>query len=85
MADSKNVYPVDRSQEIDSTTIMKKIEKHTKKGVPFIDAIIAYAEEDGLEIEILGEIIRRSPVLKSKVYDEAVDLNMVEKIARLPI
>jgi hypothetical protein len=85
MADSKPVHPVDRSREIDSTIIMRKIEKHTKKGVPFIDAIIAYAEEEGLEIEIIGEIIRRSPILKSKVYDEALDLNMVERIARLPI
>ena len=71
--------------ELNSSIIIKRISKYTDNGVPFIDAIVAYAEEEGLEIEVLGELIRRSPVLKSKVYDEAVELNMVEKIARLPI
>lgn len=85
MADDNPLPNIDRSQEINSTNIMQKIEKHTKKGASFIDAIVAYAEEEELEIEVLGEIIRRSPVLKSKVYDEALDLNMVERIARLPI
>ena len=71
--------------ELNSSIIIKRISKYTDNGVPFIDAIVAYAEEEGLEIEVLGELIRRSPVLKSKVYDEAIELNMVEKIARLPI
>lgn len=71
--------------ELNSTIILQKISKYTERGVPFMDAIITYAEEEDLEIEVLGEIIRRSPVLKSKIYDEAVDLNMVEKFARLPV
>ena len=64
---------------------MRKISKYTDKGVPYIDAIIAYVEEEDLEIEVVGQIIRSSPVLKSKIYEEAMELNMVEKIARLPI
>ena len=70
--------------ELNTNIIVNKISKYTDNGVPFIDAIVAYAEEEGLEIEVLGEIIRKSPVLKSKIYDEAIELNMVEKIARLP-
>lgn len=70
--------------ELNTNIIISKISKYTDDGVPFIDAIVAYAEEEGLEIEVLGEFIRKSPVLKSKIYDEAIELNMVEKIARLP-
>jgi len=70
--------------ELNTKIIVSKISKYTDNGVPFIDAIVAYAEEEGLEIEVLGEFIRKSPVLKSKIYDEAIELNMVEKIARLP-
>jgi hypothetical protein len=52
--------------ELNTNIIVNKISKYTDNGVPFIDAIVAYAEEEGLEIE------------------EAIELNMVEKIARLP-
>jgi len=50
-----------------------------------MDAIVEYANREGLEIELLGEIIRKSPILKSKIYDEAEQLKMVEKTTRLPV
>ena len=53
-------------------------------GVPYIDAVIDYAERHRLEVEVVGEIIRRSPVLRAKIYMEAEELNLVEKLARLP-
>jgi hypothetical protein len=53
--------------------------------VPYIDAVLDYAERNGLEVEIVGEIIRRSPVLKAKIYREAEELNMVERLVRLPV
>ena len=53
--------------------------------MPYIDAVIYYAEKYGLEVEVVGEIIRRSPVLKAKIYKEAEELNMVEKLTRLPV
>jgi predicted aldo/keto reductase-like oxidoreductase len=71
--------------ELKSEQIMRDIEYYIDSGVPYIDAIVDYAEREGLEIEVVGEIIRRSPVLKSKIYDEAEKLNMVERTARLPV
>ena len=59
---------------------MKEIAENISKGVPYIDAVIYYAEKYGLEVEVVGEIIRRSPVLKAKIYKEAEELNMVEKL-----
>jgi|TARA_B110000211_G_C14049763_1_gene540665 hypothetical protein len=64
---------------------MREINSNILRGVPYIDAVIAYAESYGLEVESVGEIIRKSPVLKAKIYREAEDLNMVEKLTRLPV
>jgi hypothetical protein len=46
---------------------MKEISENINRGVPYIDAVIVYAEKYGLEVEVVGEIIRRSPVLKAKI------------------
>ena len=71
--------------KLNSEFIMNDIASLISKGVPYIDAVIDYAERHNLEIEVIGEIIKRSPVLKAKIYREAEDLNMVEKLIRLPI
>jgi len=71
--------------ELNSEKIMQEINHMILQGVPYIDAICEYAEQNELEIEVLGEIIRRSPILKAKIYEEAEDLNLVEKTTRLPI
>lgn len=71
--------------QLTSESIMREIDSNILRGVPYIDAVIAYAESYGLEVESVGEIIRKSPVLKAKIYREAEDLNMVEKLTRLPV
>ena len=43
---------------LNSERIMLDIAKHIKAGVPYIDAVVEYAEKNGLEIEVVGEIIR---------------------------
>lgn len=65
--------------------IVEEIADQIKLGVPYIDAVVDYALKNELEIEVVGEIIRKSPLLKAKIYKEAEDLNMVEKLARLPV
>jgi len=64
---------------------MKDIQRYIDGGASYMDAIVEYANREGLEIELLGEIIRKSPILKSKIYDEAEQLKMVEKTTRLPV
>jgi hypothetical protein len=71
--------------ELNSEKIMHEIAYMIESGVPYIDAIVEYSEKNNLEIEVLGEIIRRSPVLKAKIYEEAENLNLVEKTVRLPV
>ena len=71
--------------ELNSERIMNEIQQYVEAGVPYMDAVIEYAERNEVEIEVVGEIIRRSPVLKAKIHREAEELNMVEKTARLPV
>lgn len=49
------------------------------KGVNYIDALCAYAEQNNLEIEVVAEIVKKSSILKEKVRSEAVELRMVRR------
>lgn len=71
--------------QLNSEKIMLEIADMIKSGVPYIDAIVEYCEKNELEIEVAGEIIRRSPILKAKIYEEAEELNLVERQVRLPV
>lgn len=72
-------------QKLNSERIMNDIASYIALGVPYIDAVVEYAEKNGLEIEVVGEIIRKSPLLRANIYREAEELNMVEKLVRLPV
>lgn len=65
--------------------ILLEIQQYVNDEVSYIDALVHYAEVNNIEIDLIGEIIRRSPVLKSKVRDDAERLNMVERSSKLPI
>ena len=70
---------------LNSERIMLDIKRHIDAGVPYIDAVVEYATKNELEIEVIGEIIRKSPLLKANIYREAEELNMIEKLVRLPV
>ena len=59
--------------------IHHEISRHISQGVPYIDALIDYAERNNVEIETIAQIIKKSSILKEKVRTEAVDLKMVRK------
>ena len=65
--------------------IMKEVDRYVNKDVSYIDALIEYASKHNIEIELLGEIVKRSAVLKAKVRDDAETLNLIEKSSKLPI
>ncbi len=83
MADKKE--EIKAFNRLNSERIMIDIAKHIEAGVPYIDAVVEYAATNELEIEVIGEIIRKSTVLKANIYREAEELNMIEKLVRLPI
>jgi hypothetical protein len=68
------------------TTFSLQIEKLAKKcDMPYLDAIIQYCSDTGLEIEIAAKLI--SGALKSKIKVEAEDLNFLPKsnTTKLPL
>jgi hypothetical protein len=59
--------------------IHHEISRHISKGVPYIDALVHFADKNGIEIETIAQIVKKSSVLKEKIRTEAVDLKMVKK------
>jgi len=57
------------------------ISDQIKSGIPYIDALINYAEKNNLEIESVADVIKKSSILKEKIRTEAVDLRMVKNEA----
>ena len=55
------------------------------KDVNYIDAVIIWCEKHNLEIDVIGNLIKRNPVLKGKIMIDAEDLNYMEKHSRLPV
>lgn len=56
-----------------------------KKNIPYMDAIITYCEETGLEVELAAKLV--SGALKSKIQLEAEDLHFLPKsnTTKLPL
>lgn len=71
--------------EIKVEEIHKEVSKYVNDDVSYIDALVYYAQKHDIEVELLGEMIRRSSILKSKVRDDAEKLNMVEHSQKLPL
>ena len=63
-----------------------EIEKIYNEGATsYLDAIIHFIELHNIEPEAVASVIARNNVLKSKLQQEAEDLNIIEKTSRLPI
>jgi len=74
------------NMQLTAEVILKEVENYVNKDVTLIDALVHYSEIHNVEIELIGEIIRRSVVLKSKVREQAETLNlMAEKTSKLPV
>jgi predicted aldo/keto reductase-like oxidoreductase len=72
-------------KDISTESIIVEIQKYIESGIPYIDAVVEYAEVNEIEIEVIGEMIKNSPLLKAQIQYEAEELNMLESIPRLPI
>lgn len=59
--------------------IHHEISKHISRGVPYIDALVDFAEKNNIEIETVAQIVKKSSILREKVKSEAIKLKMVRK------
>lgn len=56
-----------------------------ERKVDYMDAVIMYCEETGLEVEVAGQLVRSSPKMKALIQNEAETLNYLPKSAKLPL
>ena len=63
-----------------SDTILKLAEESRES---IMDTIVGYCEKSGLEVDIASTLISSS--LKAKIREEAQELNLLKKSAKLPL
>lgn len=70
---------------MDTKAFSMKIEKLVvEKKIPYMDAIVHYCDNSGMEIETAAKLINTK--IKHSIASEASDLNMMkEKINKLPV
>jgi hypothetical protein len=59
--------------------IHHEISQQISRGVPYIDALVDFAEKNNIEIETVAQIVKKSSIIREKVKSEAVKLRMVKK------
>lgn len=71
---------------LNSAEFLKEIEQLAiEQGAEYIDVVVEYCNRRGIEIEVAAAIIKKSELIKSKIQQEAEDLNILPKTSRLPI
>lgn len=69
-----------------SSTFVDDVELLCKsKNMDYIDAVVMWCENNKIEVEYIANLIKKDPVMKSKIQVEAENLNVLKKSARLPI
>jgi len=76
---------MDKVEDLKAEEILKEVSPWVNDEVTLMDALVHYADKHEIEIELIGDIVKRSPILKSKIREDAERLRMMEKTARLPV
>lgn len=65
--------------------IMAELTVYMEGGTSAIDALVAFAEDNDIEIQTVGEIVKKNVALKAIVRNDAENLRLIEKTVKLPI
>lgn len=57
----------------------------SEKNIGYIEALLLYVEEQGIEIETVAAMVKQNKGLRDKAYAEAETLNLVDKTDKLPL
>ena len=74
-----------------NSRIQQELSEYLKEGVSVFDALLAYSEVSGIEVEVLGEAVKRNSNMYSILLNEARENNMLrnteedENITTLPV
>lgn len=55
------------------------------KNIEYIDAVIHWCDKNKIDVEYIAGIIKKDPVIKSKIQAEAENMNVLKRGAKLPI
>ena len=83
MAKNFTIEKIDGIINKRSEDFISDIESIVKEGVSYMDALVEYAKRNNLEIETVGNIVSKIPVIKEKLTKESETLNLLPKTARL--
>jgi len=56
-----------------------------RHSLDFLDAVLMFCEQTGMEVETAGQLIRSSAKLKALAQSEAQTMNYLPKSAQLPL
>lgn len=76
---------MDKVEDLKAEQILREVSPWINAEVTFMDALVHYAQKYDIEIELIGDVVKRSPMLKAKIREDAERLRMVEKTVRLPV
>lgn len=69
-----------------SNTFMEEIEHLcVSKKIEYIEAVVIWCESNNFEVEFAADLIKKNPLIKSKIQIEAENLNFLKRPARLPL
>lgn len=64
----------------------EEVQKLVKQGnITHLDAIVAWCEQRGVDVEQVIPLVKKSQVIKAKLESESSELNLIEKSNTLPI
>ena len=80
-------YSLENMAQLEAVSNKNKFLKflNARKDQPIIDVAVQYCDVYGVDIESVADFIKNNNVLLSKIRIEAEDINMIEKLERLPI
>lgn len=56
-----------------------------EKQMEYIDAVVHWCEMNDVEVEMAAALVQKDPVMKSLIQNEAENLNILKKTAKLPV
>ena len=57
----------------------------SKHNIGYLEAVVLYAENKGLEIEQISNAVKCHPKMCSSIQEEAENMHLLPKTSRLPI
>ena len=76
----------DKVQDSTYKTFFAEIERiREQDNIDYMEAIISYCERKEIDVEVAAKFINTNIAMKSRIREEAEDLNYLERTARLPI